>query len=147
MSTKRRVAAAASPEVKTRGKRRKVSVSRRAMAPRFLAYTIQYIGDHPCYGFRSFGSGSSGTVLFTARPDIATCLLMPGVIHQDEELADRQSNRASSRSASEPADDVEAEGNSLSQDEREPKADFEGDSLQEAQDKIMSELTRLKDAE
>lgn len=29
----------------------------------------------------------------------------------------------------------------------EPEVDFEGDSLQQAQDKIMSELTRLKDAE
>lgn len=33
MSTKRRVAAAASPEMRTRGKRRKVSVSRRVLAP------------------------------------------------------------------------------------------------------------------
>lgn len=68
-------------------------------------------------------------------------------MHQDDDLADRQSNRASSRSASEPADDAEANGDLLSRDEREPEADFEGDSLQEAQDKIMSELTRLKDAE
>lgn len=68
-------------------------------------------------------------------------------MHQDDDLVDRQSNRASSRSASEPADNAEANGDLLSQDEQEPEADFEGDSLQEAQDKIMSELTRLKDAE
>lgn len=29
----------------------------------------------------------------------------------------------------------------------EPEVEFEGDSLQQAQDKIMSELTRLKDSE
>ncbi len=68
-------------------------------------------------------------------------------MHQDDDLVDRQSNRASSRSASEPADDAEPNGDLLSQDEQEPEADFEGDSLQEAQNKIMTELTRLKDAE
>lgn len=58
------------------------------------------------------------------------------------------SNRASSHPASEPGDEDEADGNSVSQQEEgEPEADFEGDSLQTAQDKIMSELTRLKDAE
>lgn len=44
MSTKRRVVTAASPEVKTRGKRRKVSVSRRATAPRFPAYIHSTLG-------------------------------------------------------------------------------------------------------
>lgn len=58
-----------------------------------------------------------------------------------------ESHRASSHSDSEPADEDEANGAPVSQDEGEPKADFEGDSLQEAQNKIMTELTRLKDAE
>lgn len=49
---------------------------------------------------------------------------------------------------SEPADEAEAEEGSVAQDdEREAEADFEGDSLQAAQDKIMTELTRLKDDE
>lgn len=54
-----------------------------------------------------------------------------------------ESNRASSH----PADEDEADGSSMSQEEGETEADFEGDSLQTAQDKIMSELARLKDAE
>jgi len=35
----------------------------------------------------------------------------------------------------------------MSQEEEDAEAGFEGDSLQTAQDKIMSELARLKDAE
>lgn len=41
MSTKRRVAAAASPELRTRGKRRKVSVSRRSLALRAPTYMLE----------------------------------------------------------------------------------------------------------
>lgn len=41
MSTKRRVAAAASPEMRTRGKRRKVTVSRRVLAPRVPTYMME----------------------------------------------------------------------------------------------------------
>lgn len=51
------------------------------------------------------------------------------------------------RASSHPADEDEADGSSMSQGEEETEADFEGDSLQTAQDKIMSELARLKDAE
>lgn len=70
MSTKRRVAAAASPEVKTRGKRRKVSVSRRAMAPRFLAYTYSTLGTtratvflHLAQAHRALRSSRQGPIL------------------------------------------------------------------------------------
>lgn len=52
-------------------------------------------------------------------------------------------------SESEPADEDEDEENEgpIFHGEAETEADFEGDSLQEAQNKIMTELTRLKDAE
>jgi len=54
----------------------------------------------------------------------------------------------SNRASSEPVDDAEADLSSGSQeDEDEPEVDFEGDSLQAAQDKILSELFRLKDSE
>lgn len=47
---------------------------------------------------------------------------------------------------SEPEDEDDV--SSFSQEaEAEAEADFKGDSLQAAQDKIMSELTRLKDSE
>ncbi|KAJ5806150.1 uncharacterized protein N7503_003752 [Penicillium pulvis] len=63
----------------------------------------------------------------------------------DDDLVDPdESNRASS----EPVDDAEADFSSGSQnDEDEPEVDFEGDSLQAAQDKILSELFRLKDSD
>ncbi|KAJ5204080.1 uncharacterized protein N7498_004959 [Penicillium cinerascens] len=51
------------------------------------------------------------------------------------------------RASSHPADEDEADGSSRSQGEEETEANFEGDSLQTAQDKIMSELARLKDAD
>lgn len=57
---------------------------------------------------------------------------------QDDDI-DEASSRASSPIESE---NDEAPG---SQDESE--VDFEGDSLQSAQDKIMSELTKLQDEE
>lgn len=54
----------------------------------------------------------------------------------------------SNRASSELEDDAEADLSSGSQDEEaEPEVDFEGDSLQAAQDKILSELFRLKDSE
>lgn len=52
----------------------------------------------------------------------------------------------SGRASPEPMDEDEVDGSSGSQDE-EAEAGFEGDTLQTAQDKIMSELTRLKDSE
>ncbi|CEO58520.1 hypothetical protein PMG11_03239 [Penicillium brasilianum] len=90
MSTKRRGAAAASPDVRLRGqKRRKVS---------------------------------------------------------DESPVDpEESDQIPSPEDSEPADDAEPEEGSEAEDDEETEADFEGDSLQTAQDKIMTELTRLKD--
>ncbi|KAJ6120249.1 hypothetical protein N7523_004529 [Penicillium sp. IBT 18751x] len=87
MSTKRRVAAAASPEPRTRGKRRKVS---------------------------------------------------------DDGLVDVEEAKLVS---SHPVDEDEAGGSSVSQHEEEVEVNFEGDSLQAAQDKIISELTRLRDAD
>lgn len=53
-----------------------------------------------------------------------------------------ESDQIPSPEESEPADEAEAE-----EDDRESEADFEGDSIQTAQDKIMTELTRLKDEE
>jgi hypothetical protein len=54
----------------------------------------------------------------------------------------------SNRASSEPVDDAEADFSPGSQkDEGEPDVDFEGDSLQTAQDKILSELFRLRDSE
>lgn len=50
----------------------------------------------------------------------------------EPETSDKESPQAVSEAAEEPG---------------EPEVDFEGDSLQQAQDKIMSELTRLKDSE
>lgn len=60
----------------------------------------------------------------------------------------KESDQIPSRENSEPADEAEAEEDSVAQDdEKEAEADFEGDSLQAAQDKIITELTRLKDEE
>lgn len=59
-----------------------------------------------------------------------------------------ESDQIPSREDSEPADEAEAEDDPVAlDDEKEAEADFEGDSLQAAQDKIMTELTRLKDEE
>lgn len=57
-----------------------------------------------------------------------------------------ESDQIPSREDSEPADEAE-EGSVAQDDEKEAEADFQGDSLQAAQDKIMTELTRLKDDE
>ncbi|KAJ5634899.1 hypothetical protein N7528_002741 [Penicillium herquei] len=62
----------------------------------------------------------------------------------DEELEDvEESNRASSEPVDEPEED--ADESSESEDEAEPETEFEGDSMQTAQDKILTELFRLKD--
>jgi chromatin structure-remodeling complex subunit RSC4 len=53
----------------------------------------------------------------------------------------------SNRASSDPVEEDDADGSSVSPDGEETEVDFEGDSLQTAQDKIMSELVRLKDAE
>lgn len=59
-----------------------------------------------------------------------------------------ESDHIPSQEDSEPAEEAEAEeGSEAQDDDEESEADFEGDSLQAAQDKIMTELTRLKDAE
>ncbi|KGO43723.1 Bromodomain [Penicillium expansum] len=55
----------------------------------------------------------------------------------------KESNRASSHLDSEPPEKADQSPESQAESE----ADFEGDSIQTAQDKIMSELTRLKDSE
>ncbi|OOQ86401.1 hypothetical protein PEBR_21542 [Penicillium brasilianum] len=121
MSTKRRGAAAASPDVRLRGqKRRKVSVSRRTLAL------------HPPRPLRGTNFGREG---------------LSGLDSADESPVDpEESDQIPSPEDSEPADDAEAEeGSEAEDDEKETEADFEGDSLQTAQDKIMTELTRLKD--
>ncbi|KAJ5986834.1 hypothetical protein N7451_011199 [Penicillium sp. IBT 35674x] len=65
-------------------------------------------------------------------------------LSDEDHIDPDESNRASS----EPVDDAEADFSSGSQDdEDEPEVDFEGDSLQAAQDKILSELFRLKDSD
>ncbi|KAJ5716776.1 hypothetical protein N7488_002422 [Penicillium malachiteum] len=62
----------------------------------------------------------------------------------DEEPEDvEESNRASSEPVDEPEED--ADESSESEDEAEPETEFEGDSMQTAQDKILTELFRLKD--
>ncbi|KAJ5173976.1 Bromodomain [Penicillium coprophilum] len=63
----------------------------------------------------------------------------------DDDIITEESNRASSHLDSEPPE--EPDQTPESQAESEAEADFEGDSLQTAQDKIMSELTRLKDSD
>ncbi|OQD91685.1 hypothetical protein PENSOL_c050G03450 [Penicillium solitum] len=61
----------------------------------------------------------------------------------DDDLMVPESNRASSHLDSEPPEEADRTPESQAESE----ADFEGDSLQTAQDKIMSELTRLKDSD
>lgn len=52
------------------------------------------------------------------------------------------------RASSEPTDTAEPDESFVSQNkEGEPEVEFEGDSMQVAQDKILSELFRLRDAE
>ncbi|KAF4767370.1 hypothetical protein HAV15_009243 [Penicillium sp. str.  len=61
----------------------------------------------------------------------------------DDDLMVPESNRASSHLDSESPEEADRTPESQAESE----ADFEGDSLQTAQDKIMSELTRLKDSD
>ncbi|KAJ5205624.1 Bromodomain [Penicillium cf. griseofulvum] len=61
----------------------------------------------------------------------------------DDDIIPEESNRASSHLDSEPPE----EADQTPESQAESEAEFEGDSLQTAQDKIMSELTRLKDAD
>jgi hypothetical protein len=59
-----------------------------------------------------------------------------------------ESDQIPSPEDSGPAEEAELEEGSVAQDDdEEAEEGFEGDSLQAAQDKIMTELTRLKDAE
>ncbi|KAJ5728561.1 uncharacterized protein N7483_003069 [Penicillium malachiteum] len=60
----------------------------------------------------------------------------------DEDLEDIEE---SNRDSSEPVDEPDADESSESEDEAEPETEFEGDSMQTAQDKILTELFRLKD--
>ncbi|KAJ5658076.1 uncharacterized protein N7484_001725 [Penicillium longicatenatum] len=118
MSTKRRVAvAAASPELKLRSQKRR---------------KLSNLSHGICDGHRAL----IAYIAFSIYAGGAT---------QDNDFVDfEESNRASS----EPVDDAEADFSSGSQnDEDEPDVDFEGDSLQTAQDKILSELFRLRDSD
>ncbi|KAJ5675872.1 hypothetical protein N7462_008769 [Penicillium macrosclerotiorum] len=67
----------------------------------------------------------------------------------DDDIVDPDgSNAVSSPAGSELGDEAETDGSSVSQDEQEEsEVDFEGDTLQTAQDKIMTELARLKDSD
>jgi hypothetical protein len=58
-------------------------------------------------------------------------------------VSPEEPNRASSHLDSESLEEADR----TPEPQAEPEADFEGDTLQSAQDKIMSELTRLKDSE
>ena len=58
-------------------------------------------------------------------------------------MSPEESNHASSHPDSESLEEPDRTPES----QAEPEADFESDTLQSAQDKIMSELTRLKDSE
>ncbi|KAJ5902435.1 hypothetical protein N7495_002963 [Penicillium taxi] len=59
----------------------------------------------------------------------------------DDEVDSEDYNRAFSA----PVGEIEEEGTPVSQFTEEPEVNFEDDDMQTAQDKIMSELTRLKD--
>ncbi|KAJ6013260.1 hypothetical protein N7540_007851 [Penicillium herquei] len=60
----------------------------------------------------------------------------------DEDIVDIEE---SDRASSEPVDEPDADESSESEEEIEPETEFEGDSMQTAQDKILTELFRLKD--
>ncbi|KAJ5504689.1 Bromodomain [Penicillium fimorum] len=65
----------------------------------------------------------------------------------DDYIIPEEPNRASSHLDSEPPEEADQTPESKAESESEAEADFQGDSLQTAQDKIMSELTRLKDSD
>ncbi|CAI7631209.1 unnamed protein product [Penicillium bialowiezense] len=123
MSSKRRSAAAASPDVRSRTKRQKVSVSLRMI---WIPLVVRPGVDSP--------NLMTCPARHPPEPSLPVANQCDG--QQDDDI-DEASSRASSPIESE---NDEAPG---SQDESE--VDFEGDSLQSAQDKIMSELTKLQD--
>ncbi|CAI7593409.1 unnamed protein product [Penicillium crustosum] len=75
-----------------------------------------------------------------ASPDLKFRRTKRQRVSGDDIMIPEESNRASSHQDSEEADQTR-------ESQAESEADFEGDSLQTAQDKIMSELTRLKDSD
>ena len=125
MSSKRRSAAAASPDVRSRAKRQKVSVSLRSII--VLPLVVRSGVDFPI-------------LMICAACHPEPSLLVANQFHgqQDDDI-DETSSRVSSHIESE--DDEGPESQDYSE------VDFEGDSLQSAQDKIMSELTKLQDDE
>ncbi|CRL28439.1 Bromodomain [Penicillium camemberti] len=79
----------------------------------------------------------------TASPDMKFRRTKRQKVSGDDLMVPEESNRASSHLDSEPPEEADRTPESQAESE----ADFEGDSLQTAQDKIMSELTRLKDSD
>ncbi|OQE14379.1 hypothetical protein PENFLA_c038G09411 [Penicillium flavigenum] len=79
----------------------------------------------------------------TASPDMKFRRTKRRKVSDDDLMSPRESNRASSHLDSESLEEADRTPES----QAEPEEDFEGDTLQSAQDKIMSELTRLKDSD
>ncbi|KAJ5166541.1 uncharacterized protein N7482_005322 [Penicillium canariense] len=83
-----------------------------------------------------------------ASPDVRVRGQKRRKVSEDSPVDPEDSNQTPSQEDSDPADEAQAEGSSIAQEEdEETEADFEGDDLQTAQDKIMTELTRLKDSD
>ncbi|KAJ5202411.1 Bromodomain [Penicillium cf. viridicatum] len=78
-----------------------------------------------------------------ASPDMKFRRTKRQKVSDDDLMVPEESNRASSHLDSEPPEEADRTPESQAESE----AYFEGDSLQTAQDKIMSELTRLKDSD
>ncbi|KAJ6149946.1 hypothetical protein N7471_001145 [Penicillium samsonianum] len=78
-----------------------------------------------------------------ASPDMKFRRTKRRKVSDDDLIIPEESNRASSHLDSEPP----GEADRTAESQAESEADFQGDSLQTAQDKIMSELTRLKDSD
>ncbi|KAJ6163529.1 hypothetical protein N7497_003508 [Penicillium chrysogenum] len=78
-----------------------------------------------------------------ASPDMKFRRTKRRKVSDDDPVSPEESNHASSHPDSESLEEPDRTPES----QAEPEADFESDTLQSAQDKIMSELTRLKDSE
>lgn len=78
-----------------------------------------------------------------ASPDMKFRRTKRQKVSDDDLMVPQESNRASSHLDSEPPEEADRTPESQAESE----AYFKGDSLQTAQDKIMSELTRLKDSD
>lgn len=61
---------------------------------------------------------------------------------QDDDLPEQEDTQLADE-----ADDVNSDPEEEEEEEEESEANFEGDTIQSAQDRIISELSRLKDSE